>query len=297
VYNDQVSATPGSGASQGNITFESGGQPYIYDAWTGDILPQLVSQQNNGTVTIPVKLAGNQTTVIGFKKKNSPNSVRFDSLPDDAWISSSADGSDVAVKLPCTSATKQTTLTNGTAIKFPSSNSSLSSFALANWTLAVESWAPTSNLYLLATNKTNSTWQVTSLVSWLEVSSSLTNVSGRGYYNTSFPWSGSADGALLRLPPIQHTVRVFLNGARLPPLDPTDPVVDIGRLLKAGMNALDIVISTPLGNALRPIWAKLATSGNPPPSRLEIPGARPVLARYGLGGDVTVVPYWAVKVV
>lgn len=306
LYNDAVNDLIGTGQSSGNVTFEASGQPYIYDTWTGDITPQVTYQNSNGTITIPVDLAGNQTIVFGFSRTSPPHPVQIEHLPAGAWASASSSSSSVSVKIPCDAASHDFTLKNGSTYSFPPPEASYTPASLTNWTLIVETWNTTSNLYSFETQKTNSTWQLTALVPWNHISDSLVNVSGLGYYSTSFSWPPASNsrsiaphGAVLDLGAIKHTAVATLNGHRLPPLDFNAARTDVGAYLRNGVNALDVVVSTPLGNGLRPLWGELMTSGNsaPAPGTLTPPSvAPPAVSEYGLVLPVWVRPYWSVEV-
>ena len=52
---------------------------------------------------------------------------------------------------------------------------------------------------------------------------------------------------------------------------------------------MEIVVATPLGNALIPVWGELLTSGRAPDM------GPPPVREYGLVSDVTVVPYVEVE--
>ena len=122
-------------------------------------------------------------------------------------------------------------------------------------------------------------------------------MSGRGYYTVSFTWppasSSAATGAQLNLGSIIHTARASLNGFTLPPLDVADAKADLTPYLKKGVNELQVVVATPYGNALRPIWANLKSYGDAP--NLLAGVIPPVVAEYGLVGDVSIVPFVGVR--
>jgi hypothetical protein len=99
-------------------------------------------------------------------------------------------------------------------------------------------------------------------------------------------------GALLDLGRIVHTARVSVNGNLLPALDVIWARADISAYLQHGVNTVEVVVSTPLGNALRPIWDGLESSGKFAKSQIGAPR----VAAYGLVGSVKVVPYEVVTV-
>ena len=292
VYNDASNIPAGGGSSTGNITFETTGTPYFYDAWTGNISGVPVYQQTSNTTTIPLSLAGNQTVIIGFSPETA-STLHATPLPSSVPLITSSNGS-VTFFLASSAESQTVTLSNNSTITLP--ESSLPSIALTNWTLTVESWTSPSNPEDLSGSaaRTNTTYGPlpSTLVPWNQISTSLTNVSGRGYYSTEFTWppssSDTPDGAILTLPPIYHTARVLINNITLPPLDVTYPEADIGAYLNQGENTIDIVTSTPLGNVVRGIWDSLETSGKLATVTEPTP---PGEKDYGIIGTVDVIGY------
>ncbi|KAK5742028.1 hypothetical protein LTR17_003536 [Elasticomyces elasticus] len=139
--------------------------------------------------------------------------------------------------------------------------------------------------------KHNTTHHLPQLISWQQVAG-LQNVSGRGYYSTTFDWplNTTANGATLDFGWVYHTLRATLNGHQLPPLDVTAPKIDIGEWLVPGVNELKAVVATPLGNVLIPIWYQLQTSGEGPgsPDATTVP---PPVGQYGLQAEVMLTSY------
>jgi hypothetical protein len=263
VYNDAWDSELGLGGSNGSVTFETTGKPYFYDAWTGEARPVRDFQQTDGCTTIPLVLAGNQSTIIGFHHNDSATGHD---------LSSSHDPS------------------SGWSEPLQSSAPAKSQQTLSSWTLATESWTAPENIYADQTQsaKSNSTWELSSLQPWNKISDSLFNVSGRGFYNTTFSWPlapGNCEGAVLDLGAIINTARVWVNGDQLPPLDPTHAVADISEHVRDGENDVLVVVATTLGNAVRPHWGELRSSGT-----LAL-GPLPPAQAYGLVSEVLVKQY------
>ncbi|KAH8646859.1 hypothetical protein BX600DRAFT_484724 [Xylariales sp. PMI_506] len=293
IFNDMPATNLKGSATMtmGSITFETTGTPYLYDAWTGDITAISTYSQTNTHTTIPLQLAGNQTVIIGFHKQQTSdlhlqNTTR-------GILSTTGSSDSVTVYRSYDEDSRVVQLSNGKSRNLEPM--AVPAFALSNWTLVVESWTPADDFYDVETrSRANSTFTIPSLASWRSISPALTNVSGRGYYSTSFTWpparSSARDigGAILDLGFITHTARVKFNGVELPPLDLTLPRSDIGSLLKTGTNSVEITVSTPLGNVLRSYWTTLKTSGKLATATRPAP---PVLADYGLLAPVTVIPY------
>ena len=238
-----------------SVTFEVIGTPYHWDAWTGEKTQLKEYSQANDSTTIPIKLAGNQTTIIAFNRSQTLG------------------------------LTKQTPEKRNASVAFP----------LSNWTLTVESWTAPEDIFdVEGVTKTNSTYQITSLLPWnkLEVGTNLTHIAGRGYYNTSFNWPTASIGshAFITMSPILHTAVLYANGCKTRPLDVTAPSADISRYLKDGVNTVEIVVSTPLGNALIPIRNRLRTAGISPEMLMGLnPFGEP--REYGVVGEVVLNVY------
>ena len=265
VYNDAWDSELGLGGSNGSVTFETTGVPYFYDLWTGHCRPVRDFQQTDGCTTIPLVLAGNQSTIIGFHHNESTTSHEDKSSHGP---SASSEWSE----------------------PFQSSAPAKSQQTLSSWTLTIESWTAPEDIYADQTQsaKSNSTWELSSLQPWNEISDSLFNVSGRGFYNATFVWplaAGDSEGAVLDLGAIINTARVWVNGHQLPPLDPTHAVADISEHVKDGHNEVLVVVATTLGNAVRPHWGELRSSGT-----LAL-GPLPPAQAYGLVSDVLVKQY------
>ena len=265
VYNDAWDSELGLGGSNGSVTFETTGVPYFYDAWTGDSRPVRDFQQIDGCTTIPLVLAGNQSTIIGFHHNESAagHEQKYSGGP-----SAISDWSE----------------------PFQSSAPAKSQQTLSSWALTIESWTAPEDIYADQTQsaKSNSTWELSSLKPWNEISDSLFNVSGRGFYSTTFTWplaAGDSEGAVLDLGAVINTARVWVNGRQLPPLDPTHAVADISEHVKDGDNELLVVVATTLGNAVRPHWGELRSSGT-----LAL-GPLPPAQAYGLVSEVLVKQY------
>ncbi|KAF2773389.1 hypothetical protein EJ03DRAFT_347900 [Teratosphaeria nubilosa] len=285
VYNDAWDSEFGLGASSGSVSFATTGVPYFYDAWTGDVSPVAAYQQNSSSTTIPLSLAGNQSIIIGFHHNETPrtgNGVVV--LPEQVYSAATTENS---ITIKAADTPSPVALSDGASISLPIPAAPIN---LTSWTLIIESWNPPTDLYASQTQAvlTNSTYNITSLLPWSTLSASLTTTSGRGFYSTTFTWppaDGTADGAVLSLGAIFHTARVWVNGQQLPPLDPTDAWADIGDALVEGTNSVEVVVTSTLGNVLRPIYKNIRSSGT------TWLGPQPVLQGYGLLSPVSVVPY------
>ncbi|KAK3636141.1 hypothetical protein LTR56_014304 [Elasticomyces elasticus] len=276
VYNDAMYIPQGQGAANVTIDFQSTGVPFEYNAWTGEQSPVAAYSTTANSTIIPISLAGNQSTIIAFHCTNTTARVPYaERMPEDVVGYSYTDNDSLVLKH---------------VHSYPSS--------LSNWTLIAEHWDPPADLYNISAGATkhNTTHHLPQLISWQQIPG-LQNVSGRGYYSTTFDWplNTTADGALLDFGWVYHTLRATLNGRQLPPLDVTSPKIDVGKCLIPGVNKLEAVVATPLGNVLIPIWYQLQTSGEGPgsPDASTVP---PPVGQYGLQADVMLTSYREVNV-
>jgi len=271
VYNDAWDSELGLGSSNGSVTFETTGVPYFYDAWTGAIQAVREYQQTEKSTVIPLSLAGNQSTIIGFHHGEASSDSQHADLPK--WHDSGSKASHSSIR------------------QHPYDETSTKTLPLTSWTLTIESWSAPEKLTADQTlsAKTNSTYQLPSLQPWNAISDSLTNTSGRGFYNTTFTWppadcdaNDRGRHAILDLGAMSNTARAWVNDHQLPPLDPTHAAADISEYLQEGANEVRVVVATTLGNAVRPLWGELRSSGT-----LAL-GPLPVVQEYGLVGEVSV---------
>jgi hypothetical protein len=310
----------GQSFSSGSISFETIGVPYTYNAWTGEITPVLAYEQSSTHTTIPLQLAGGQTTILAFTDSGGGNRglyVQTDSIPASILDVRSGSSSNVLSILLTSASTSpiKLQLSTGKSTTLSPVQGLTPAFHLSNWNLTIESWTSPSNPFDLnpvaARSNLTTISNIQTLLPWNQLSSSLETISGRGYYSTSFVWSrapslnapqniifnrppptSNLGGALLDLGVITYTARVSVNGHVLPVLDVVRARADISSYLQNGVNIVEVVVSTPLGNALSAIWGGVESSGKFAQSQIEAPG----VAAYGLVSNVTVIPYEVVSV-
>lgn len=267
VFNDGSADALGQGVAGGEIEFETLGSPYVYNAWTGEVSPVRDFTQNDASTFIPITLRGNESNVIVFHHGLDQESS-------------------------CTPTGAQTSLFTQRASIAPQiiAFSEDGIIQLNRWTLDVEAWLPPSNLTLLEPMILTTTYNLTSLLPWHEISESLRNVSGRGHYSTTFEWQHSDDyGAQLDLGALLDVSRAWINCHQLGPLDPAKPVADLTKYLAHGRNNITVVVTTSLANSMRPVWSQLMSGG------VGNMGPMPMVQDYGLVLPVVVRPYTIVR--
>ena len=282
-------------ASAGKVDIASTKTPFILDPWTGEKKPVLGYKRHGKRVVIPLNLAANQTMVIGFTDSENGPSEHAMQLPSTVIGYDYANDTGAILHISDKSS-QSLLLSNGTRADLGATNVARPS-SLSNWTLTAEHWEAPTNLSDAATIaiKHNTTHHLSSLVSWTQIDG-LRNTSGLGYYSTTVNWPpshGSADGAYLFLPAIEHAARIFVNGKRLPGFDFAAPRVDLGPYLQQGTNQVAVVVPSTMWNYIRSIADGIETAGVGVEAALAGIGATtlPPQSDNGLIGTVTLVPY------
>lgn len=290
-----------SHATRGEITVASSGQPYLMDAWTGEIKPVLhyVRSAGGESLTIPLSLAPDQTLMLAFAKEPldgiSLPDAHITSMPPGVTGSHSEDGG-LVLHVPAGLTPPLVELSTGETrrVNVPAA---AEAFELTDWNLTVEHWEAPRDLNDVDTTATrrNTTHRLTApLLPWTELAPGLHNASGVGLYTSSFEWDTSAaDGAHLRFTTVLNAVRVFVNGRQAAAVDPRDPVVDMTGLLLQGQNEVLIVVPSLMWNYIRTLIPQLEMAGTPAFTTnqftVQIPLPGPV--SNGLVGSVVITPY------
>ncbi|KAI8317095.1 hypothetical protein K4K59_011003 [Colletotrichum sp. SAR11_240] len=292
--------------SNGELIVQSGGIPYFFDAWTGAREPVLYYTTEGSTTTIPLTLAGNQTKIIGFANSCLGDVVtpefHFTKLSDNV-LGYRAD--DQGIVVHAAASADPTTITLSTGGNFCYSTDAASSFELTSWDLVLEHWEAPEDMYdaAVAAVKRNTTHHLDGLVSWTEIPAA-TNTSGVGYYFANFTWppSPSAEtnasvGAYIQFSPALNSITLEVNGARVHPLDPTNPVADISTYLVEGDNHVLAIVPSTMWNYLRSILGDIKNLGATPFGPGETLSVDMISnTENGLVGAVNIIPYEALRV-
>ncbi|KAL3303049.1 secreted protein [Colletotrichum asianum] len=225
--------------------------PFILDAWTGKRTALAVYQNTSTGITTRVGLKAHQTLILEFSVSTENNLFVTEHSPNVESIHSSwsknldiwLHGSDEA----------WLKLSNGTQITFPPAASPAQAvISLSPWHLIVNSYGPsTGNDTLEGEVTTIDVGQLDSLRPWTNISG-IEHLSGVGTYSTSFEWVVDDQAAVtINSGTVLNTLRAWVNGKQLAPVDPTDPVADISRFIITGNNTLRIEVTTTLFNSVK----------------------------------------------
>ncbi|MEO3828960.1 glycosyl hydrolase [Actinomadura sp. B10D3] len=241
------------------VTLTGQGVPYRLDTWTGEITPITDYTSGHGTVTVPVRLAGNDATVIAVTPRRD---ATFTGHPRDPRPGGQGTA---AVPKPV---------------------------RLDEWSLSVDAWGPGPSgrpgdtAHKALGPVTVKAGADGALPSWSSITTGnghpvdLKDVSGVGTYTARVTldsgWKGIGEAELDLGTPVD-TVRVNVNGHDLPPLNQADlRHVPVGRHLRPGANTITVRVASTLLNAVR------AAPGTGAASRTPM--------NYGLFGPVTLTP-------
>ncbi|GAA1798334.1 glycosyl hydrolase [Actinomadura chokoriensis] len=233
-------------ATAQKITLTGDGVPYRLDTWTGKITPITDYTSGHGTVTVPVRLAGNDAAVIAVTPRRDGT---FTGHPD----------------------RPRHPREHAKAVPDP--------VRLDAWSLSVDSWGPGPSGLPGDTAHTAlgpvavKAGKDGALPAWSEITPAngypvdLEDVSGVGTYTARITldpgWKG-IDAAELDLGTPVDTVRVNVNGHDLPPLDQADlRHVQVGRYLRPGANTITVRVASTLLNAVRVAPGTGASSRTP----------------------------------
>lgn len=121
---------------------------------------------------------------------------------------------------------------------------------LTQWSLEVEDWQKGATAS--TTNRVRFAVPLDALKPWSAIDG-LRPVSGVGRYRSvlKLPQWNSHLGAWLELGNVGGTARVTVNGTRLPPVSVFRQRVEVGALLRAGTNLIEVMVATNLNNRLK----------------------------------------------
>ena len=255
------------------VSLKGSGTPYAMDLWTGAIMPIADYTVNDGYVDVTVSLKGGEGTILALTNESSdkPHAVQNS---EDIEIFYDLNGQ-VAVKTTETG-TYTVSMSDGTAVTIRAAETA-APFELTGWDLTVESYTPAYEFGTVGIAGASSEITVLettldSLKSWSEIEEIGPEVSGIGYYTTSFAVDGDCDGAYLNVGDVFDLARVYVNGQEVI-LNQNKKTADLEGVLIEGENTITIVTSSDYMN-------QYAAHG----------GTKNQLD-YGLFGPVTITPY------
>jgi hypothetical protein len=269
------------------VAFEGRGEPFMLDAWTGEITPIANYERDGGRITTRVSLEPGESTIIAIGPKGWQRSELGVEPADPHATSTTADAvvyAEGELQIRATrSGTYKTDLSDGRSVEstiegLPPSRT------LSDWHLSVEDWQPGATATETVKVPHELDLDLDSLRTWPEIPE-LRDVSGIGRYTTQVElgsdWTDANRGARLELGPIFDSARLEVNGQSAGYVDPDNPVIDISRHLESGTNEIEVEVATTLRNRLRTLLPEFANVEPQP---------------YGLAAPVRLIPYGEEKI-
>ncbi|WP_336912458.1 glycosyl hydrolase [Runella sp.] len=269
------------------VTLEGIGQPFLLNAWSGEIKPIAHYTADGNHITFSINLAVDESILVGITKNPAqlgfaPANV-FVTATDAESVGHLSNGSIVVYSSKSGNYTSQ--LSNGQTVKTTIDNP-LEKIDLtqAAWNLKVEDWQPknkygTTGAAGAETSKSLITLNLNSLQPWPDIAE-LKNVSGVGTYTytLSLPstWNSASHGAMLSLGQVVDAFTLKVNDQTVP-IDQISAKADLGSTLKAGENKIEVRVSTTLNNRLFTLSKAVTDRG--------------IVQEYGLVGPVIFQPY------
>ena len=244
------------------VAVEGVGKPYAIDCWKGTMAEIGLYEHVDGRTLVELTLQPGEATMLAINLAEKDSLHAVESQASQVLVK---DGKLVVVASK--SGTYSTRLSSGAvvtkAIAVPEP------VELALWDLEVEDWDAGDRVVIaedrglgyvtrevhFETRKTRIPVGMTELKPWKDIPAVGEEVSGVGYYTTTFSlpegW-GAHNGALLKLGSTHgSTAAVYVNGKKAGGVDIENPVVDVSELLAPGENKVTVEVSSTLTNRLR----------------------------------------------
>ncbi|KAF4478574.1 hypothetical protein FAGAP_12315 [Fusarium agapanthi] len=265
--------------------------PFVLDAWTGQQTPLLVYNISEGRLATTVSLKENQTAILAFSshaRKSDIHIISHSQSCEKFQINSHG-----RIEALVGDGKAEILLSNGdrkVVAGRRKSTTGLPKFKVGPWNLTVKSYGPSSNASTVSTNITTiEAGKLSSLRPWTNITG-LEQISGIGIYRANFTLpkhcAGDDVATLVKFGPVLHTLRAWVNGHLLPPVDISDAESDITRWVVAGANEIKIEVSSTLFNAVKANLDTVKSIGFGP--RDPKTYAEADYVAFGLVGPVTV---------
>lgn len=262
------------------ITLEGEGTPYELDALIGEIT-QVGQYRNNGNGTLSILLdglKGGESTIIAVTTniKDFPKASQYvtsvDADPGSYAILRGENGD--LVFRSNEPGTYQVTFSDGSSETVTVADAKAPvDLTDVDWQLVIDSYGPTykdaeklvdpetgiqtvdpSDTAVIRVN-----FGTRKLATWSDIQatpeqlsamgvSNMNEVSGKGFYTTTFSWEGKAGAELSFVYQNDMVTAVTVNGTEITAVDNATDTVDIGDYLTSGDNTITIELSTTLNN-------------------------------------------------
>ncbi|EGY16826.1 hypothetical protein VD0002_g2789 [Verticillium dahliae] len=233
----------------------SKGVPFWMNLWTGEITPVANYEEVSDTqLKVRISLSAYQSAMLTVAPSDTTPIYARLAAPAGASLRRTEAG---LVLRSNNTGTYDVALSTGESVS-AQIDSVIPAQALSNWTLDVEDWRPTDDVFSSETVKVNRTFSLGDgpLVAWPEIEG-LEDSVGIGRYSSSFTldseWDADVHGAVLAIPTFIGSLRIFVNDEWIGPVDQMGVEFDITAFLEQGKNTVVIEMATNLINRIRTV--------------------------------------------
>lgn len=214
----------------------------------------MCNRTDDGYLSTTIRLKSQVSVIIGFQKGYKSNQTVSSTSSNVENVYQEASGELVALVNDDQNAT---VILEGVQTKNLPAGLMPSAINLTDWRLTIDSYepveAPGNGSTITATKiRSIDVGQLDILEPWTQIGS-LHNISGVGTYRTEFEWPQSQENIAVYLSfgPVLNTLRAWVNGKLVPPVDIADAFADVTDMVQPGGNNLSIEVSSTLFNAVK----------------------------------------------
>lgn len=243
--------------------------PRKLNAWTGEQEAITMYSRSSAGINVHITLQRHQTAIIALDARTSQDHVVSHS---DNVAKVSYESGKISVLVHDTHLASLT-LSNGHTQDIPplpeNINTTLPEIEIGPWNLTLESWAPgPSDLKSESDKQLLHLGLQAALLPWSKIPQ-VQNVSGVGIYTATLTLPSlrqlphEQTATVIHFGPVLNTLRAWINGKQLPPVDIFDAQLDISNYLIPGNNSIRVETASTLFNAVkaRVDWVKAYGQG------------------------------------
>ncbi len=237
--------------------------PYSIDSWSGEVTKLNEYRWEDGKTIISIELDYGDISLYAFENVASEESHVVSSIGGGTYYTD-ADGNQIL--RASESGTYETTMNDGTT--YTNQLNVNDAFDIKDWYLTVSSWDSSKEKqtredtfidssgnqainYLIETEVTEIKVKLDEMTTWDNIEEVGKEVSGKGYYVSTFEWDGSASGAILDLgDDLVNGIVVYVNEQKTNDVNVNSGKVDISDQLMKGTNKIEIEYSSNYVNVL-----------------------------------------------
>ena len=287
---------------QGQISLDGVYKPYTINTWTGEVEEVTEYSIQQDRTILNIDLAPGDIMVFALDPNDQDTKTVVSTKNTDKVVVEDGE----TILYVSDSGKSVVNYSDGTSIETDETVVP-ENILLDNWNLSVEDWQPGEKIYRTedrglgytttevsyTTNKVTIDVGKTELIPWKDIPQVGADVSGIGYYTTSFSlpenWSTETNGLVFNADSFSGgTATLFVNGQEVP-INMDNRTVDISEYVIPGTNQIEVRVSSSLRN-------RMITQGYEQYWNAFGYAHEVVPDEYGMVGDVTLNTYTKVAI-